>query len=77
MSQSPVLTQQPSTALKAAAVRKSVFSTVRLPGVTNGAELLITGGVNQLYHLVCEGEDVGVNGTSWGFVFAEDKIMLA
>lgn len=60
-----------------AATRQSIFNGVDVPGQPSGSELLVSGGVSKLYQLICEGEDVGGNGSSWGFVFTKDKIMLA
>ena len=66
-----------STALKVTTKRKSIFGGIDLTGQPGGAELLVNGGVSKLYHLICEGEDVRENGTSWGFVYIKDRIMLA
>lgn len=66
-----------STTLKAAKTRKLIFGGVDITGRPSGNELLIGGGISKLYHLICEGERVEENGTSWGFVYTREKIMLA
>lgn len=62
-------------ALKITTTRKSIFSGINLNSQSGG--LLVSGGVSKLYNLICEGEDVEGNGTSWGFVYTKDKITLA
>lgn len=65
------------TTLKVTRKRKSIFSGIDLTGQPNGSELLTTGGISKLYHLIYDSEDVEENGLSWGFIYSNDKIMLA
>ena len=45
---------------------------------SGGEPVLLDGGINKLYPLVCDGEDSGGwKGTSWGFIYTTNGIMLS
>ena len=66
-----------SISLKVTAARKSIFGSIDIKGQPSSAALLVCGGVSKLYNLICAGENVGENGTSWGFVYLKDRVLLA
>jgi len=58
--------------------RRDVFAGITVTQQQGGAPALQDAGVSKLYPLVCEGEGGGGwKGSSWGFVFVKDRIMLS
>jgi len=55
-----------------------VFAGINVTRQSGGVPVLPDGGVNRLYPLVCDGEDIcGWKGTSWGFIHTTDGIILS
>jgi hypothetical protein len=55
-----------------------VFAGITLTQQPSGVPVLPDTGVGKLYPLICEGEGSGGwTGSSWGFVFVKNKIMLS
>jgi hypothetical protein len=55
-----------------------VFAGINVARQPGGVPVLSDRGINKLYPLVCDGEDSdGWKGTSWGFVYTGEKIMLS
>jgi hypothetical protein len=67
------------TARKATAKRRTVFTGINITRQASGTPILPDAGVSKLYPLVSSGEeaDSGWKGTSWGFVYTKEKIVLA
>ena len=66
------------TAWKATVKQQDVFAGISLTWQPGGAPVLPDAGVSKLYPLVYEGEgSEGWKGSSWGFVFVKDRIMLS
>jgi hypothetical protein len=63
---------------KATVKRRSVFAGISLVRQPGGPSVLPDAGVSKLCPLVCEGEgSEGWKGSSWGFIFVNDRIMLS
>ena len=58
--------------------RRNVFAGITLALQPGAIPILPDAGVSKLYPLACEGEgNEGWKGSSWGFVFVMDRIMLS
>jgi hypothetical protein len=56
----------------------TVFAGISVTRQPSGVLVLPDRGINKLYPLVCDGEDSsGWKGTSWGFIYTREKIMLS
>ena len=66
------------TIWKATVKRRNIFAGITLTRQPGGVPVLPDAGVGKLYPLVCEGEgNGGWKGSSWGFVFVKDSIILS
>jgi len=60
--------------------QQKIFGGINLVRELGGPQVLLGAGVNTMHPLECEGEDSlheGWKGTSWGFVYTQQKVMLA
>ena len=58
--------------------RRNVFTGITLTQESGGTLPLLDAGVNKLHPLISEGEKSGGwTGSSWGFVFVKDRVMLS
>lgn len=57
--------------------QRTVFAGINI--TKQGTRVLLDAGISKLYPLVSGGEDAGSGwkGTSWGFVYTKEMIMLA
>lgn len=66
------------TIRKATDKRRNVFAGITLAQQPGGVPILSDAGISKLYPLVCKGEGgEGWKGSSWGFVFTNDRIVLS